>query len=102
MSAFYFLLLLAGAVGFGLHLYAQFRIAALIRKRYPDKWTIIARPERGRAGHIRTYGRFQRVMRSNVPQMFEDTDITQWHHAWRCAPWVAWPCWVAALLVRMY
>ncbi len=102
MNALYILLLLAGAAGFGLHLYAQFKVASLMRRRYPEKWEIVAKPERGRPGRIRTYARFQRVMRSNVPQLFEDADIVQWHRTWRYAPWVAWPCWIAVLLMQVW
>lgn len=100
MNVIYILLLLAGGIGFALHLYAQYRVATLIRRRHPQQWDIIARPESGRPSRMRTYARFQHVLRSQVPQMFEDTDIRRWHRIWRVAPWVAWPCWVAVLLIQ--
>ena len=100
MNVLYILLLIAGAVGFALHLFAQYRFAALMRKRYPKQWDIIARPESGRASGIRTYARLQQVLRSDVPELFDDSQLIMWHRCWRYAPWVAWPCWLAVLALQ--
>lgn len=102
LHALYLLLLLAGAVGFGLHLYAQWRFVRVLRTRYPDKWDIIATPDRGRASRMRTYARLQHVLRSGVPDLFEDAELTRWHRIWRIAPWVAWPCWIGVLALQAF
>lgn len=101
MTIVYFLLLIAGAAGFGLHLFAQYRVAALMRERYPRQWDIVAKPEQGRRSGLRTYARFQQVLRSGVPELFEDAQLTWWHRCWRVAPWVAWPCWIGVLALQV-
>lgn len=100
LHALYLLLLVAGAVGFALHLYAQWRFARILRTRYPDKWRIIAQPESGPVTRIRIWARLQRVLRSNVPGLFEDAELVRWHRTWRYAPWLAWPCWIGVLVIQ--
>lgn len=100
LRALYVVLLVAGAVGFGLHLYAQWRFVRVLRTRYPDKWDIIAKPETGRTSGVRTWGRLQQVLRSDVPELFDDAQIIRWHKIWRYAPWVAWPCWIGVLVIQ--
>jgi hypothetical protein len=94
------LLLVAGAIGFAAHLLAQWRFAALLRTRYPDKWRIIARSGEGPVTRIRVWARLQRVLRTNVAELFEDAQLLRWHRIWRYAPWLAWPCWIGWLLIR--
>lgn len=101
MNFLYFLLLLSGAAGFALHLFAQYRFATLMRNRYPQQWGIIASPDSGRPGPLRTYARLQRVLRTDVPDMFDDAQLTRWHRCWRYAPWVAWPSWLAVLALQV-
>ncbi|HET7358751.1 MAG TPA: hypothetical protein VFJ04_01265 [Rhodanobacteraceae bacterium] len=101
MSALYVALLLAGLIGFVLHLFAQYRIATIMRRRYPRQWDIVARPEHGRRGGIRTYARLQQVLRADVPTLFDDARLHAWHRCWRYAPWVAWPCWIGALALQV-
>lgn len=100
LRALYLFLLLAGAAGFALHLYAQWHFVRVLRTRYPDKWNIIARPNTGRVSRVRIWGRLQQVLRSNVPELFQDADILRWHKVWRYAPWLAWPCWIGVLLIQ--
>ena len=99
-AALYLLLLVAGAVGFAAHLYAQWRFAAILRKRYPDKWRIIALSEQGPVTRIRLWARLQRVLRTNVAELFDDAELVRWHRVWRYAPWVAWPCWLGVLAIQ--
>jgi hypothetical protein len=100
MRALYFLLLIAGAIGFALHLYAQWRFVHALRTRYPDKWGIIARSDSRRVSRMRIWGRLQQVLRSNVPELFQDEEIIRWHRIWRYAPWLAWPCWIGVLVIQ--
>ncbi|NII09240.1 hypothetical protein HBF24_00910 [Oleiagrimonas sp. C23AA] len=101
MNVLYIVLLLAGAIGFGLHLYAQYRFARLMRTRYPKQWNIVAKPERGKPSGMRTWARLQHVLRSEAPMMFEDAELTRWHRMWRFAPLLAWPCWIGALALQV-
>jgi hypothetical protein len=100
LSVLYLLLLVAGAVGFAMHLYAQWRFVRIMRERYADKWRIIACPDEGRPSRVRTWARLQQVLRSNVPELFEDAELTRWHRIWRYAPWLAWPCWIGVLVIQ--
>jgi len=99
-NALYLVLLVAGAAGFAAHLYAQWRFAAILRTRYPDKWRIIAQSEQGPVSRMRVWARLQRVLRTNVTELFEDAELLRWHRTWRFAPWVAWVCWIGALLFK--
>lgn len=102
LGIFYLVLLVIGLIGFVLHLFAQFRVAHIMRKRYPQQWDIVSASD-GRGSHkLRTYAHLQQVLRSNVPELFNDAQLTRWHKYWRYAPWVAWPCWIAAVALRVY
>lgn len=96
----YVALLVAGLAGFVLHLYAQYRVAAIMRRRYPKQWDIVAKPDDGRRSRLRTYARLQHVLRADVPTLFEDPQLLAWHRCWRYAPWIAWPCWIGALALQ--
>lgn len=100
LHALYLTLLLAGAAGFIAHLYAQWRFARILRTRYPDKWRIIAQSDAGRVPRLRLWARLQRVLRTNVADLFEDPELIRWHRTWRYAPWLAWPCWIGVLLIQ--
>lgn len=99
-NALYLVLLLAGAAGFASHLYAQWRFAAILRTRYPEKWRIIAQSEQGPVSRMRVWARLQRVLRTNVAELFEDPELLRWHRIWRYAPWIAWPCWLGVLAIQ--
>ena len=95
-------LLLAGAAGFVAHLYAQWRFARTLRTRYPDKWRIIEQSESGPVNRVLVWARLQRVLRSNVVDLFEDAELLHWHRMWRYAPWLAWTCWLAWLVMQYF
>jgi hypothetical protein len=97
---FYLGLLFAGIACFVLNIVAQFRFAALMRTRYPEQWKIIAQPDEGRPSKLRTWTRLQHVLRSGAPALFQDRTLSAWHRCWRITPWIAWPCWFAALAVQ--
>ncbi len=97
----YIILLVAGLIGFVLHLVAQYRMARILHRRYPQQWHIVA-AEGDRHPRLRTWAHLQRVLRSNIPEMFHDKELTQWHRCWRYGPWVAWPCWIGALALDVF
>lgn len=101
MRILYLLLLIAGLAGFVLHLLAQYRVARILHQRYPDQWNIVAASGDRQHGKVRTYARLQRVLRSDIPEMFDDDQLTLWHRCWRYGPWLAWPCWIGALVLSM-
>ena len=96
----YVLLLLAGVVCFVLHFLAQWRIAAIMRTQYPDQWRIVAEPDAGKRSALRTFGRFQHVLRSAAPALFDDKDMNRWLRVWRLAPRIAWACWILAIALQ--
>lgn len=96
----YIVLLVAGLVGFVMHLVAQFRIAHILHQRYPHQWGIVVAND-ARHPRFRTWAHLQRVLRSSIPEMFNDRQLTQWHRWWRYGPWIAWPCWIGALAVHV-
>ena len=101
MIILYLALLVVGGSLFVLSYVAQFRIAALIRNRYPQQWKIIAEPEHGKASALRTWVRMQHVLRSPALPALEDASIDGWQRVWRYSPWLGWPCWLAALAMRL-
>ena len=97
-----YLALLVGGVGlFVVSYIAQFRLAALLRKRYPQHWQVIAEPEYGKTSAFRTWIRMQHVLRSPVLPALGDTTINGWRHSGRDGPWRGWLCWFAALAMRL-
>lgn len=100
LLALYAGLLLAGVICFLLHFIAQYRIAGILRTHYPDQWRIIAVPEEGRGNPLRTWARLQHVLRSAAPALFENRQLNRWHGIWKLTPWLAWPCWLAALALQ--
>lgn len=96
-------LLLAGVVCFALYYVAQLRIAQQLRQHHARQWKIIAEPEQGRASALRSWMRLQHVLRSSrprLPELLQDPVISHWFRIWRVAPWLAWLCWFAALLLQ--
>lgn len=96
-------LLLAGLACFALYYLAQLRMAKQLRDHHRQQWEIIAEPEQGRSGFLRSWMRLQHVLRSSrprLPELLQDTVITRWFRIWRLAPWLAWACWFAALLLQ--
>ena len=101
MIILYLALLLAGIGLFALSYLAQFRIAALMRSRYPQHWKVVAEPEHGKASAFRTWVRMQHVLRSPALPALEDATIDGWQRVWRYSPWGGWVCWLAALAMRL-
>lgn len=95
--------LLTGGVGFFLLSYiAQFRLASLMRKRYPQHWQIVAEPEQGKPSAFRTWIRMQHVLRSPALPALGDEAINRWRMVWRCTPWLGWLSWLGALAMRLF
>lgn len=93
-------LLLTGTAGFVAHLYAQWRFARTLRTRYPDKWRIIEQADSGPVNRLRIWARLQRVLRTNVVELFDDAQLLYWHRMWRYAPRLAWTCWFLWLVLQ--
>jgi len=96
-------LLLAGLVCFALYYLAQMRIARRLRDHHPQQWKIIAEPDQGRPGFLRSWMRLQQVLRGSrprLPELLQDAAITRWFRIWRATPWLAWLCWFAALALQ--
>lgn len=100
MIILYLALLLAGIILFVMSYAAQFRLAGLLRRRYPQQWQIIAEPENGRPSGFRTWIRLQHALRSPAMPALEDHAINRWLRVWRYSPWLGWLCWLAALAMR--
>jgi hypothetical protein len=101
MIILYLALLVAGGSLFVLSYVAQFRIAGLMRRRYPQHWKVVAEPEHGKASAFRTWVRMQHVLRSPALPALEDATIDGWQRVWRYSPWFGWACWLAALAMRL-
>ena len=101
IDVLYVALLFVGMIAFVTHLVAQFRVAHILRKRYPQQWDIVSADDDQSHRRLHTWARLQRVLRTGIPEMFDDRQLTFWHQCWRYAPWVAWPCWIGALALRV-
>lgn len=97
-----YLALLASGVGlFVLSYVAPFRVAAALRRRYPEHWRVIA-PDPGRTSAFRTWARMQQVLRSPALPALDDKAIDRWRYIWRYSQWLGWLCWLGALGMRLW
>lgn len=101
MIFLYLTLLGAGVSLFVLSYVAQFRLATLLRKRYPQHWQIIADAEQGKYSLWRSFMRMQHVLRSPALPALGDKAIDRWLRIWRYSPWLGWLSWLAALGMRL-
>lgn len=101
MIALYLILLLAGVSLFVLSFVAQYRLAALLRERYPQHWQVIEEADRGKPSAWHRWARMQRVLRSPALPALRDPTINRWRNLWRSSPWLGWLCWLGALATRL-
>ncbi|MGP1666036.1 MAG: hypothetical protein ACTS5I_09040 [Rhodanobacter sp.] len=101
MIALYLALLLGGVSLFVLSYVAHFRIAALLRQKYPQQWQIIVEPTHGKVTALRKWMRMQYALRSPALPALGDTSITRWRQIWRYGPWLGWLCWLLAVGMRL-
>lgn len=101
MIILYLFLLVAGVCLFGLSYFAQFRLARVMKQRYPQHWKIIAEPDAGKASGMRTWMRMQHAFRSPAMRALGDPVIDRWLRVWRYSPWLGWVFWLAALAMRL-
>lgn len=100
---FLYLALLASGVGlFVLSYVAPFRVAALLRSRYPQHWQTIATAAQGRLSGFRIWVSMQQVLRSPALPALGDAAIDRWRLVWRYSQWLGWLCWLAALAMRLW
>ena len=102
MIALYLALLACGVGLFVLSYVAPFRVAALLRQRYPEHWQTITAPEHGRISGFRTWARMQQVLRSPALPALGDAAIERWRYVWRYSQWLGWLCWLGALAMRLW
>jgi hypothetical protein len=100
MIILYLSLLMGGVALFLLSYIAQFRLASLLRHRYPQQWQIVAEPEAGKRSGFRTWIRMQHVLRSPALPALGDASINRWRQVWRYSPWLGWISWLGALAMR--
>lgn len=101
MIILYLLLLAAGVTLFALSYAALFKLAAILRQRYPQHWQVIVEADHGKASAWRTWVRMQQVVRSPALTVLGYVSINRWISIWRYSPWLGWLCWLAALSMRL-
>lgn len=101
MIVLYLILLIAGVGLFLLSYFAQFKLAQVMKQRYPQHWKIIAEPESGTASVLRTWMRMQHAFRSPAMPALADPQIDRWLRIWRYSPWAGWLFWLGALAMRL-
>lgn len=101
MLLLYFALLLAGVTLFTLSFVAPFRVAALMRTRYPQHWRIVEESANGKLGAFRLWMRMQYVLRSPALLALDDRAILRWRRVWRFGLLLGWACWLVAMGLRL-
>ncbi|MEO6800669.1 MAG: hypothetical protein ABI178_12095 [Rhodanobacter sp.] len=101
MIVAYLALLVIGVGLFAMSYVAQFRLATLLRKRYPQHWQVIAEADQRKPSKWRRWIRMQHVLRSPALPALGDTAINRWRNMWRYGPWLGWLCWLGALAMRL-
>ncbi len=101
MIALYLALLASGVGLFVLSYVAPFRVAALLRRRYPEHWQVVTAADNGKVSGFRTWARMQHVLRSPAMPALGDADVNRWCLIWRYSQWLGWLCWLAALAIRL-
>lgn len=101
MLAVYLGLLALGVILFVLSGIAPFRVAALLRQRYPQHWQTIVDAAQGKLGGVRTWANMQYVLRSPALPALGDPALNRWRIVWRYGQWIGWLCWAGALAMRM-
>lgn len=101
MIVLYLALLIAGVSLFALSFVAQFRLTALLRRRYPQHWQVIVEGDQGKPSAWRRWTRMQHVLRSPALPALRDASIDRWRNLWRYGPWLGWLCWLCALAIRV-
>jgi hypothetical protein len=86
----YLSLLVAGVSLFALSFVAQYRLAALLRQRYPQHWQIIAAADHARPSAWRRWARMQQVLRSPALPALGDRANDRSRNLWRLIPWLGW------------
>ncbi len=105
MIVLYLALLAAGVILFALSFVAQFRLTALLRRRYPQHWQVIVENDQGKSSQPSAWhrwSRMQRVLRSPALPALRDPSINRWRSLWRGGPWLGWLCWLGALAMRLW
>lgn len=97
--AVYLALLTVGIALFVLHHVALLRVTRRLREAHPAHWAIVA-PAGARIGKARLWLRMQHVLRSPALPAIGDARIDRWQRIWRFSPWLAWACWLLALLLQ--
>lgn len=100
MIILYLLFLTAGISFFVLSYVALFRLATLLRQRYPQHWQVIVEADQGKTSAWRTWVRMQQVVRSPALPALGDVNVNRWTSIWRYSPWLGWLCWLGALSMR--
>lgn len=101
MIALYLALLACGVGLFVLSYVAPFRVAALLRQRYPQHWKTIADAAQGKFSGFRIWASMQQVLRSPALPVLGDEAIRRWQLVWRYSQWLGWACWLGALAMRL-
>jgi hypothetical protein len=102
MNVLYLALLASGVGRIVLTYEATFRVAALLRGRYPQHWQVIATAAQGRLSGFRIWASMQQVLRSPALPALGDAAIDRWRLVWRYSQWLGWLCWLAALAMRLW
>jgi hypothetical protein len=98
----YLVLLVAGVGLFVMSLVAPFRLATLLRERYPQHWQVIAEADHAAPSRWRRWVLMQHVLRSPALPALGDAAINRWRNLWRYGPWLGWLCWLGALGMRLF
>ena len=102
MIVLYLALLASGVSLFVLSYVAPFRVARLLRQRYPQHWQVIADAGHGKLSGFRIWASMQQVLRSPALPALGDAVISRWQWIWRYSQWLGWACWLGALAMRLW
>ncbi len=100
LVALYIGLLLLGIGCFVMHYVSLLQLARRLQRQHPQQWKIVTETDGVRSSLPSLWVRMLQVARSPALAAMQDPVVDRWVRLWRLTPWLAWACWLGALILQ--